>query len=252
MQLVVVEGKSGLWRWVCSACGEVGRPLFHTSGDALAAGHGHAHSSVGTSRTIATPTTDIPPLTMRRVDASRGRVWGYLNVGSGRRPLTIAPWLVIILAGAFACSSNPGAPAVTTTEQVLKFPIHGYEDHAVDVGEHGRSPGDTFYVQYELWNSDETAKVGDYATACVLERDYGEGPDLKSLNRCTATAFLETGTIELAARILRADSEKSLRYSIIGGTDSYKNAVGEATVVFGDEDAGTPDTLEIDLTTPRL
>ncbi len=156
--------------------------------------------------------------------------------------------VVVVLAGALACSSNPSAPAVTTTEQVLKFPIHGYEDHAVDVGEQGRSPGDTFYVQYELWNSDETAKVGDYATACVLERDYG-GPDAKALNRCTATAFLDTGTIELAARLIRTESEKTLPYSIIGGTDAYRNAVGEATVVFGDEDAGTPDTLEIDLTT---
>jgi hypothetical protein len=168
---------------------------------------------------------------------------------SGRwRLLAMAPSLGIVLGGAIACASNPDGPATTatTTEHILEFPIHGYEDHAVDVGERGRSPGDTFYVQYELWNSEETSKVGDYATACVIERDYGEGHDLESLNRCTATAFLEEGTIELGSRLLRTESEESLRYSVIGGTGAYRNGVGEATVVFGDED--TPDTLMLELT----
>ena len=167
---------------------------------------------------------------------------------SGRwRFLAMAPGLGIVLGGAIACASNPGAAATaTSTEQALELAIHGYEDHAVDVGEHGRSSGDTFFVQYELWNSDQTEKVGEYATACVLERDYGQGRDLESLTRCTATAFLDAGNIELAGRQLRTESEESLGYSVIGGTGAYRNAVGEATVVFGDED--TPDTLKLDLT----
>ena len=174
-----------------------------------------------------------------------------MGMSKQRWLLTVASGLGVILGGAIACTSNPAAQATTkTTEQVLEFPIHGYEDFAVDVGEHGRSPGDTFYVQYELWNPDETAKVGDYATACVIERDYGEGHDLTSLNRCTATAFLDTGNVELEARLLRTESEKSLRYSVIGGTGAYSNVAGEATVVFGDED--TPDTLKLDLTTSQM
>lgn len=148
--------------------------------------------------------------------------------------------LTIVIGGVVAVAStmNEG----TTTKQVLRFRILGYKSDDLDVGAQGRSPGDTFFVQHALWNYDQTARVGRYDTACVLEKDYGVGSDLTSLNRCTATAFLGTGTVELAGRAFRTETEKTLRYAVIGGTGTYKNVVGQATVVFGE-----PDTLKLEL-----
>lgn len=54
--------------------------------------------------------------------------------------------------------------------------------------------------------------------------------------------MLPGGTIELATRVWRTERERLLPYAVIGGTDTYKNVVGQATVIFGE-----PDTLRLEL-----
>jgi hypothetical protein len=45
---------------------------------------------------------------------------------------------------------RPRLVVTATTEQVLRVRILGDEPDDLDVGAHGRSPGDTFFVQHEL------------------------------------------------------------------------------------------------------
>jgi hypothetical protein len=111
---------------------------------------------------------------------------------------------VVVIGGGIAFASRDG----TVNWRVRRFRILGYDSYDLDVGETGRSPSDTFFVKHGLWNYSQTAKVGEYDTACVLEKDVGAGADLRSLNRCTATAILRDGTIELATRVWRTESEK--------------------------------------------
>jgi hypothetical protein len=59
-------------------------------------------------------------------------------------PLTEPLSIVIEGAVAFA-STNDGV----TTKQVLQVRILGDESDDLDVGAHGRSPGQTFFVQHE-------------------------------------------------------------------------------------------------------
>lgn len=136
---------------------------------------------------------------------------------------------VVVIGGGIAFASKDDG---TVNKQVRRFRILGYDSYDLDVGETGRSPGDTFFVKHELWNYGQTAKVGEYDTACVIEKDVGAGADLRSLNRCTATAILRDGTIELATRVWRTEAEKTLPYAVIGGSRAYKNVAGQATVVF--------------------
>jgi hypothetical protein len=145
--------------------------------------------------------------------------------------------VVLIGGGVALATMNHGI----VKKQFLRFRQHGYDNYDLDVGEAGRSPGDTFFVKHDLWNYDETAKVGQYDTACILEKDVGG----KSLNRCTATLFLRGGSIELAGRVWFSETLPSFRLSVIGGTRKYENVVGEARVVFGDED--TPDSVYVEL-----
>lgn len=156
-------------------------------------------------------------------------------------------WLVataiclgIAVAGgvAIASTSHHGL----TKERVLQFAIVGYEADDLDVGAAGRSPGDTFFVQQQLWNIGRTTRVGRFDNACTIEKDYGSGENMTSLNRCTATVFLADGTIELANRWYLTESKERFRFAVIGGTRSYMNVVGQATIVFGE-----PDTLKLEL-----
>jgi hypothetical protein len=150
---------------------------------------------------------------------------------------------IVLIGGGVALATMNGG---IVTKQFLRFRILGYDSYDLDVGETGRSPGDTFFVKHDLWNYNRTAKVGEYDTACVIEKDVnvvGEVTSGKSLNRCTATVFLRGGTIELAGRIWFKETLPSFRLSVIGGTRTYENVVGEARIVFGDED----ETLYVEL-----
>jgi len=160
-------------------------------------------------------------------------------------------WLVaftvclgVAVVGGISVASTPHGP---TRGHIVRFQIVGYESDDLDVGASGRSPGDTFFVQHQLWNADHTRRVGRYDTACTLEKDYGSGATLTSLNRCTATVFLADGTIELANRAYRTESEKRLRYAVVGGTGTYMSIVGQATVVFGEPEG----TLRLELVSTR-
>jgi hypothetical protein len=151
-----------------------------------------------------------------------------------------ATCLGLLVAGGIAGASTSHHGLMK--KEVLRLQIVGYGSDDLDVGAAGRSPGDTFFVQHQLWNISQTTRVGRYDTACTLEKDYGSGENMMSLNRCTATVFLADGTIELANRAYRTESEKRLRYAVVGGTGAYINVVGQATVVFGE-----PDTLNLRL-----
>jgi hypothetical protein len=79
----------------------------------------------------------------------------------------------------------------------------------------------------------------EYHTACAIEKDVGVDAEFttgKSLNRCTATLILRGGTIELAGRVWMKETLPGFRLSVIGGTRTYENVVGEARVAFGEED----------------
>jgi hypothetical protein len=155
----------------------------------------------------------------------------------------VAVILVIGLIGAgIAVASSRGDGIVD--HQVRSFALAGFQEDELDVRPSGRSPGDTFFFQQQLRTFDLTKMLGRFYSTCVLENVKS------SLNRCTGTAFLGDGRVELAARFKFTDPLKSIRYAVIGGTGNYDNVVGQAKVTFGCEACppGTEaDTLTLDL-----
>jgi hypothetical protein len=143
--------------------------------------------------------------------------------------------LALVGAGFAVASSRSGF----VRRDVLNFAIQALNEDTGDVGPSGDSPGDTFFAQSELRNFDLTKQLGGYASACVLEN-----VDTR-LNHCTATVFLSGGNVELSGRFPFNDALEAFRLAVIGGSGTYKNAVGQATITFGC-DACPPDSHDVD------
>lgn len=160
-----------------------------------------------------------------------------------RRAALVAVILVIglIAAGIAVASSRDGI----VEHQVRSFALTGFQEQDLDVHPSGRSLGDTFFFQNQLRSFDLTKKLGRWYSTCVLENVE------TSLNRCTGTAFLRDGRVEVAARVNFTEALKSIRFAVIGGTGRYDNVVGQAKLTFGCEPCppGTEDadTLTLDL-----
>jgi hypothetical protein len=158
------------------------------------------------------------------------------------RAALVAVILVIGLIGAgIAVASSRGDGIVE--HQVRSFALTGFQENDLDVRPSGRSLGDTFFFQQQLRTFDLTKQLGRFYSTCVLENVR------TSLNRCTGTAFLGDGRVELAARVMFTDALKAVRFAVIGGTGSYDNVVGQAKLTFGCEGcpAGGNDILTLDL-----
>lgn len=159
-----------------------------------------------------------------------------------RRAALVAGVLAMGLIGAGIAVASRSDGIVE--HQVRSFALVGINEDDLDVRPSGRSPGDTSFFQNELRKFDLTKKLGRFDSACVLENAD------TSLSRCTGTAFLGGGTVELTARVKFTDALESIRFAVVGGTRSYDNVVGQATLTFGCEacPAGTEaDTLKLDL-----
>ncbi len=145
--------------------------------------------------------------------------------------------LVMGLVGAgFAVASSQGG---IVRHQHLTFVVKLTNDDALDLPPSGFSLGDTFFSQNDLWNfPDLTKRLGRYDSACVVENAD------TSLNRCTATVYLRSGTVELAGRFLFTEELKAFRLAVIGGTGRYGHVVGQATYTFSCE--GCPPVHDID------
>lgn len=151
--------------------------------------------------------------------------------------------LVVCMVGAGLAVASKRAGMVR--HHVLSFAVHLVNEDASDVGASGDSPGDTFFAQSELQNFDLTKQLGRYASACVLEN-----VDTR-LNHCTATVSLSNGKVELSGRFSFSDTLEAFRLAVVGGSGTYKNVVGQATIMFGchacPPDSHDVDTLTIDL-----
>jgi hypothetical protein len=156
------------------------------------------------------------------------------------RRIAVAAGAIILVVGligaALAVASRRSG---IVRHQVLSFAVQLVNEDAADVGPSGDSPGDTFFAQSELQNFDLTNELGRYASACVLEN-----VDTR-LNHCTATVSLLNGKVELSGRFRFSDTLQAFRLAVIGGSGSYENVVGQATVTFGC-DACPPDSHDVD------
>jgi hypothetical protein len=156
-----------------------------------------------------------------------------------RRIAIVAGALILVVgmigAGLAVASRRSGI----VRHHVLRFAVQLVHEDTGDVGPSGDSPGDSFFGQSELRNFDLTKQLGRYASACVLEN-----VDTR-LNHCSATVSLSNGKVELSGRFRFSDTLQAFRLSVIGGSGSYENVVGQATVTFGC-DACPPDSHDVD------
>ena len=164
-----------------------------------------------------------------------------------RKRIAVFGSALVLVGALIGVSYAAGSRSTGIVEhQFRSFALTSFHEQDLDVAPSGRSLGDTFFFQQQLWTFDLKTKVGRYDSACVLE-DAGT-----SLNQCTATAFLGDGTVELSGRLLFTDTLQSFKLAVIGGTGRYDNVVGQATITFGCVKcpAGTQDvdTLSLALT----
>lgn len=177
------------------------------------------------------------------VDPGGHDSWGGAEVV---RRIAVAAGAVILVVGmvgtGLAVASRRSG---TVRHDVLSFAVHLVNEDTGDVDASGDSPGDTFFGQSELQNFDLTKQLGRYASACVLENVHTR------LNHCTATVSLSNGKVELSGRFGFSDTLQAFRLAVVGGSGSYKNVVGQATITFGC-DACPPNSRDVDTLTLDL
>ena len=162
-----------------------------------------------------------------------------------RRIAVVAGTVILVVGLVGAGLAMASRQSGIVRHDVLSFAIQLVNEDFGDVGPSGESPGDTFFAQSELRNFDLTNQLGRYASACVLET-----VDTR-LNHCTATVSLSNGKVELSGRFLFRDTLQTFRLAVVGGSGTYKNVVGQATITFGC-DACPPDSHDVDTLTLDL
>jgi hypothetical protein len=112
-------------------------------------------------------------------------------------------------------------------------------------GEFDVSPGDAFFFHDELWNRSETKKKGTLDGKC----EFLVSTTPEALNaRCVATVKLPEGTIELAQGLtFEEEGPETFFVAIIGGTERYKNVVGEGKITEEFEDQENKSLLRLEL-----
>jgi hypothetical protein len=141
-----------------------------------------------------------------------------------------------LIAGGVSIAGGPKDEDGIDEKKVLTFVDITVDEAFVDeepkaAGEENISPGDAFFFRDELWNRSETKKKGELQGMCAfLFNDKGH---------CEATVYLRGGTVQLEGGVsFSEDSPGSFFVAVTGGTEKYKNVVGQATIIEGDGPKG--------------
>ena len=159
-----------------------------------------------------------------------------------RRPFvaaTLAIALAVIGTSVAYAALHAGGHDGIVNKQTLRMAVKNGVPSQSDVGPPGPSPGDTFFDQADLYNSAGTRKVGTFATVCVLANTS------TSLNHCVGTAFLRGGKVEISGSVFFTETAEVLSFAVVGGTATYENVVGQATLRFRPESIGDLLTLRL-------
>jgi hypothetical protein len=134
------------------------------------------------------------------------------------RKMAIVLLAGVVLFGAVAwVTSGSGA---ATGPGVIRITGTQVRYYRVDVGRHGRSPGDTEIATELLFNRNITAKaLGHAELVCT----FTVGPS----RNCRATIFLPKGRLVVGGSIY---ARQFYQLAILGGTGLYDNARGTLTV----------------------
>lgn len=159
-----------------------------------------------------------------------------------RRPFvaaTLAIALAVIGTSVAYAALDGGAQHGIVNKQTLRMAVKNAVFSQSDVGPTGASPGDTFFSQADLYNLAGTHKVGSFDTVCVLANTS------TSLNHCVGTAFLGGGKVEISGSVFFTETAQVLSFAVVGGTATYDNVVGQATLRFRPENLGDLLTLRL-------
>jgi hypothetical protein len=152
-----------------------------------------------------------------------------------RWPAIVAATLAVMVAGAgasFAALRGADDDGILQPK-ALTFAVQNAEFADVDAPPRGRSAGDTFFADSELWNVAQTKQRGTFHTVCVLAQPR------TSLNHCSGTAFLHDGKVVVEGANFFTETAENLSFAVVGGTGRFANVVGQARLRFGEPDVLT-------------
>ena len=120
---------------------------------------------------------------------------------------------LLAIRGSTASDALTGPGIIRITDRVIAF-------SKVDVGAHGRSPGDLEITRSTLFNTRITSKLlGTAEIVCTVTG----GP----ANSCTGTYVLPAGNIVVSGPI---QYRQFFQLAVVGGTGRYSNVRGTLTV----------------------
>lgn len=130
-----------------------------------------------------------------------------------------------------ACSHGAtpdGSAAGVTT---LRFFAHDTQQAALDLGAAGPGPGDEFIFSADLFDHAGGTKLGRVGGRCTT---VGVSATTTGEVLCTAIFVLDRGQVTteglLDGAALFGGGGQTLTYPITGGSGTYRNAHGDATV----------------------
>ena len=167
---------------------------------------------------------------------SVGAVSSSLRARS-RLGLTIAVSLVVVVATVLVA-----LPAGAQGDVHVFTPVDGTHAKYADFGRTGLRLGDRLATRGPLLDATRTTKVGSFSADCLVVKAITDGPDGPGgVYRCSYLLRLDEG--HLIVEGWDPHGPGSYTFAVLGGTETYANATGDATLV--DRAPGTEFVIDL-------
>lgn len=151
--------------------------------------------------------------------------------------LTMAVALLVVVATLLVAR-----PAGAQGDVHVFTPVDGTHAKYADFGRAGLRLGDRLATRGPLLDATRTTKVGSFSADCLVVKAITDGPDGPSgVYRCSYLLRLDEG--HLIVEGWDPHGPGSYTFAVLGGTGTYANATGDATLV--DRAAGTEFVIDL-------
>lgn len=147
--------------------------------------------------------------------------------------MTAAAIAVGMAVGGVSLASSQG-PANDSQPMVINALSRATSiNNFVDTGPTGFSPGDLYVFEDHLYSASAPAvQIGTSDGRCVLIDPSTLKFDCSITNELTGAGDLPGGAV-MASGLLTLSQGSTSHFAVVGGTEGYRNARGDATVLLG-------------------
>jgi hypothetical protein len=137
--------------------------------------------------------------------------------------------LAMVLGGVVRTASAGPSTSTSTTEMTVVIGLGGGALTELDFDHDGLTMGDRVVFRGPLYDESMAHKVGQAKGECVVQSN--KITQTSGMWRCSYIVELEGGDVIIEGLDPRGDG--SSKFAIVGGTETYSSATGDADLVDG-------------------